>query len=75
LASDEWYVVTAKAVEMDPPIPPYWTRATSWRLPAEHRAEGRAPTEFAWQVQVRSGGPDQPGDPSSASSATRRFTW
>jgi len=75
LASDEFYVVAVKAVELDRPIPPYWTRATSWRLPAEYRAEGQAPTEFTWQVQVRQGSAENPGEPVSAASAERRFTW
>jgi LysM repeat protein len=75
LAIDEWYVVTVKVVEADQPIPPYWTRATSWRLPAEYRIDSQAPTEFTWQVQVRQGKPEQPGDAVSALSAQRRFAW
>lgn len=75
LAADEWYVVTVKAVEVDKTIPPYWTKTTSWRLPAEYRVESQAPTEFTWQVQVRQGSEDDPGDPSSAQSAQYRFAW
>jgi LysM repeat protein len=75
LASDEWYVVTVETAGANPVITSNWTRATSWRLPAENRAAGQAPTRFTWQVQVRTGGPDQPGEYASAPSTTRRFTW
>ncbi len=75
LAADEWYVVTVKAVEVDQTIPPYWTKTTSWRLPAEYRVESQAPTEFTWQVQVRQGGEDNPGDASSPVSAQHHFAW
>jgi LysM repeat protein len=75
LADDEWYVVTVKAVEVDLPIPPQWTKATSWRLPSSYRADSPAPTEFAWRVQVRQGSESNPGEPSSAPSAERTFIW
>jgi LysM repeat protein len=75
LAQDEWYVVTVKAVEVDQSISPHWTKTTSWRLPTDYRVESQAPTEFTWQVQVRQGGPDNPGGPASAVSEQRSFAW
>jgi LysM repeat protein len=75
LGQDEWYVVTVNAVDQDRPIPPVWTKATTWRLPIEYRAISSAGTEFNWQVQVRSGTSDRPGQIESPPSQQRRFTW
>jgi len=75
LGQDEWYVVTVNAVDQDRPIPPVWTRATTWRLPIQYRAASSAGTEFNWSVQVRSGTADRPSQVESPPSLQRRFTW
>jgi LysM repeat protein len=75
LTQEEWYVVTVSAVGSDQIIPSYWTRATSWRLPADLRVGSQSPTEFSWRVQVRSGSPSDPGSATSATSELRRFSW
>lgn len=83
LAENEWYVVTLtiggddglEAPFTKPRVPPYWTKGTSWRLPAEYRLPGPAATEFAWQVQVLTGSPERPEGPASPPSMTRHFTW
>ncbi len=92
LGDNEWYVVTL--VDSDAsvePIPPYWTKSTSWRLARDHRsivqggmqaasAAGMAeatpvPIEYTWQVQVVSGTPGQPGPALSQPSPARKFIW
>ena len=83
LAEDEWYVVTltiggddgVEAPLTKPRVAPYWTKSTSWRLPADYRLPGPAATEFAWQVQVFSGSPDRPDGPVSQASTPRHFVW
>jgi hypothetical protein len=75
LAKDQWYVVTLEVAGAEAPITPYWTKGTTWRLPADLRAAGKAATEFTWQVQVLTGSPDHPGEPASPPSTSRRFTW
>ncbi len=75
LAQDEWYVVTLKSPEKDTLIATWWTKSTSWRLPADYRPTGSAGVDYTWRVQVRTGDADQPGDTVSPLSAARRFTW
>ena len=31
----------------------WWTKGTTWRLPAEYRGTSQAGVDFNWQVQVR----------------------
>ncbi len=75
LAPEEWYVVTLKSPEKETSIATWWTKSTSWRLPAEYRPTGSAGVDYTWRVQVRKGGADQPGETVSPPSAGRRFTW
>ncbi len=75
LAQDEWYVVTLKSPEKETPIVTWWTKSTSWRLPDDYRPTGSAGVDYTWRVQVRKGGPDEPGDIVSPPSGGRRFTW
>jgi LysM repeat protein len=75
LGQDEWYVVTLRAPEKATALASWWTKNTSWRLPADYRPRGSAGLDYTWQVQVRRGGQDQPGEWVSPASETRRFTW
>jgi len=75
LAPEEYYVVTLKSPEKATAIAMWWTKNTSWRLPADYRPTGSAGLDYLWQVQVRRGGKDKPGDATSPASSMRRFTW
>jgi LysM repeat protein len=75
LAPEEFYVVTLKSPEKETAIASWWTKNTSWRLPAEFRPTGSAGLDYVWRVQVRRGGQDKSGEATSPSSASRRFTW
>ncbi len=75
LQADEWYVVTLFAGDNPRPAATWWTKATTWRLPAELRGTSRAGIDFKWRVQVRQGSPEQPGPAVSPSSVERHFTW
>ncbi len=75
LEPDEYYVVTLKAGDDITPTAVYWTKSTTWRLPAEYRGTTRAGVDFTWYVQVRHGSPDAPGEMASPPSERSRFTW
>jgi LysM repeat protein len=75
LAPEEFYVVTLKSPEKETAIASWWTKNTSWRLPADYQPKGSAGLDYMWRVQVRRGGQDKPGEATSPASATRRFTW
>ena len=75
LAPEEWYVVTLKSPEKATAVANWWTKNTSWRLPLDYRPQGSAGLDYTWQVQVRRGGQDKPGEFVSPVSETRRFTW
>jgi LysM repeat protein len=76
LGKEEWYVVTLTASgDRTNPIPPYWTKATTWRLPREYKPSDEETTEFTWQVQVISGTPGKPGTPLSPPSPLHTFKW
>ena len=75
LDADEWYVVTLMAPDKETAVASWWTKSTTWRLPIEFRPSGSAGHDYEWRVQVRRGGSEQPGEATSPSSATRRFTW
>lgn len=75
LASDEFYVVTLKSPEKETAIASWWTKNSSWRLPADYRPKGSAGLDYMWRVQVRRGGQDEPGETTSPASTIRRFTW
>lgn len=75
LAPEEWYVVTLMSPEKETPVASWWTKSTTWRLPVDYRPSGNAGHDYTWRVQVRRGGSDQPGEPTSPVSETRRFTW
>lgn len=75
LDPDEWYVVMLKSSDQTWPTATRWTKATTWRLPAEYRGTTRAGIDFIWSVQVRRGTPEKPGPATSSASAERRFTW
>ena len=75
LAPEEWYVVTLKSPEKATAVASWWTKNTSWRLPDDYRPKGSAGLDYTWQVQVRRGGQDEPGESVSPVSETRRFTW
>ncbi len=82
LAEDEWYVVRLRPVGEGAPEPQVmWTKATSWRLPAELRPPGGVGWHlFRWEVTVMRQSSVQPdgvrqGTPISPASATREFSW
>lgn len=81
LASDEWYVVTLRPAAPGSASITWWTKGTTWRVPAEYRGAGQAGVDFRWQVQVRADTEGQPGaegrsgTAASPSSVERRFTW
>jgi len=54
LKPEEWYVVRLERLsERTKQLPLVWTRATSWRVPAELYGAGQArPLRFRWQVLV-----------------------
>ncbi|MCX6031225.1 MAG: LysM peptidoglycan-binding domain-containing protein [Chloroflexi bacterium] len=75
LAKDEWYVVTLTVPGNANPLAPYWTKATTWRLPRDYRPAVESAAELTWRVQVISGTPGKPGTPASPASTPRTFTW
>jgi hypothetical protein len=78
LSEDEWYVVTVRVGQAGKILDPYWTKATSWRLPAEYRPAGQGGTLFTWQVQLVYGKPgaaDPRPAPIGQASVPRHFTW
>jgi LysM repeat protein len=75
LGPDEWYVVTLRPEERTAAPVTWWTKGTTWRLPTEYRGTSQAGMDFRWQVQVRTGSADHPGETISPSSVERRFTW
>ncbi len=75
LKADEWYVVTIRGTNSITPITRWWTKNTTWRLPAEYRGANTAGVDLIWRVQVRRGSADAPGEPTSPASVERRFTW
>jgi LysM repeat protein len=75
LAKDQWYVVTLQTPGSAGAIAPFWTKASSWRVPIDFKPSGRAPAVVVWQVQVLTGSPGNPGEPASPPSASRRFRW
>lgn len=75
LEQDEWYLVTVEVVGSAQITLSFWTKGTSWRLSSDYRLPGQVATEFAWQVQVFSGSPEEPGVPVSPPSPWRHFTW
>jgi len=82
LGDDEWYTVRVRRTgAVAQTLPVVWTKATSWRLPAELYIEGLAePQHFYWQVSImRQTGVDEEGDPTgelvSPQGKVRTFTW
>jgi len=80
LAADEWYVVALWRPGVDGSLQVEWTKATSWRLPAElYPPKDESQREFRWMVTVMQGpGPGHPveaGKPLSPVGAVRRFSW
>lgn len=82
LDEDEWYTVRLlRAGVIAQMLPVVWTKATSWRLPAELYIGGLAePQRFTWQVSVmRQTGVDEDGnrigEPISPAGEVRTFTW
>jgi LysM repeat protein len=75
LPADQWYVVTLKLPGKETPVATWWTRSSSWRLPADYRPAAGAALEYLWQVQVRSEGKDKAGSAVSPASEMRRFSW
>jgi LysM repeat protein len=75
LAKDEWYVVTLTLPGSATPLAPYWTKATTWRLPRDYRPAVEDAVELTWRVQVITGTPGKPGTPASPASAPRTFKW
>jgi len=52
LSEDEWYVLRMRRTgDVTEQLPLVWTKATSWRLPAELYAEG-VEQKFSWQVSI-----------------------
>ena len=82
LDEEQWYVVHLRRVATSLPHPqPFWTKATSWRLPADILAEGSgASQQFRWWVTVmQQTGVDEDGiwtgEKASPQSDTRVFFW
>jgi LysM repeat protein len=75
LAKNQWYVVTLQTPGSNDAIAPFWTKGSSWRVPADLRPAGRIPAVVIWQVQVLTGSPGDPGEPASPPSTPRRFRW
>jgi LysM repeat protein/predicted nucleic acid-binding Zn ribbon protein len=82
LEEDEWYAVRLRrSGNVAEQLPLVWTRATSWRVPAElHVAGLNPPQQFSWQVMVmqQTGTDDDgrwTGEAISPSSGTRTFSW
>ncbi|MBI3942665.1 MAG: LysM peptidoglycan-binding domain-containing protein [Chloroflexi bacterium] len=85
LRPDEWYVVrlTTPDIPQDSPSrvdQEVWLKATSWRLPTSLHNALRAPTLFAWSVQVMhetgtNSDNSRTGEPLSAIGPVKHFTW
>lgn len=75
LGADEWYVVIVRQSGSLTPLTTWWSKNTTWRLPATYRDPSGTDTDIIWRVQVRKGSPDNPGEPISPASVERRFTW
>ena len=82
LDEDEWYVVRLRRMGTTGTQPPLvWTKATSWRVPADLYLEGQTePQRFRWQVSImRQTGVAEDGtwlgENQSPSSKTRTFAW
>lgn len=75
LAPEEYYVVTLRSPEKETAIATWWTKNTSWRLPSDYQPTGSAGVDYIWRVQVRRGAQDKPGEATSPTSVTKRFTW
>jgi hypothetical protein len=82
LDEDEWYVVSLRrAGPGAEPAPLEWTKAPSWRLPADLYEAGQPePLQFRWQVSVmRQTGVAEDGtwigEEQSPNSETRTFSW
>jgi LysM repeat protein len=82
LDEDEWYVVRVRRTGVVAQyLPLVWTKATSWRLPADLYVEGLAePQRFIWQVSImRQTGVDEDGtwlgEQVSPAGEVRTFTW
>ncbi len=73
LSEDEWYVVTLVASDSSvAPVPPYWTKSTSWRLPRDTQSGG------AGTMQAASAGEAGAASAASLSAATPpaiEYTW
>jgi LysM repeat protein len=75
LSKDEWYVVTLLPIGSATSLAPYWTKATTWRLPRDYRPAGEEAVGLTWYVQVFAGTPGQRGTPVSPASSSRTFKW
>jgi hypothetical protein len=82
LDEDEWYVVSLRRADSGTePAPLEWTKATSWRLPADLYEAGQPePLQFRWQVSVmRQTGVAEDGiwigEEQSPNSEIRTFSW
>jgi hypothetical protein len=82
LAEDEWYAIQVRrSGAVAQLLPLQWTKATSWRLPAELYVGGLdEPQRFYWQVSImRQTGVDEDGvwlgETLSAPGTIRTFTW
>jgi LysM repeat protein len=82
LEEEEWYVVRVRrSGNVAEQLPPVWTKATSWRLPADLYVTGLAePQRFYWQVTVMrktavAEDGTWTGEQISPSGVVRTFTW
>ena len=82
LDPDEWYTIRVRRTGIIAQIlPVVWTKATSWRLPADLYIEGLTdPQRFTWQVNImRQTGVDEDGnrvgEQISPTGVVRTFTW
>jgi LysM repeat protein len=82
LNEDEWYVVRMRrAGTITQQLPLVWTKATSWRVPAELYVQGAdEPERFTWQVLImRQTGTREDGswigETISPNGLLRTFSW
>ncbi len=82
LGDDEWYVIRLERLGTSAAQPPLvWTKATSWRIPADLYAPATSgPQRFRWQVVImRHTGTEEDGpwlgEEISPTSGSRIFTW
>jgi LysM repeat protein len=76
LGEDEWYVVTLLGPDGKPaPVPPYWTKSTSWRLEHELRTGDNSQMQAADAGAGNSVGAASVGDQVPPTPAAVQYSW